>query len=388
MVICVLANGYPNSHNPQIGCFEKEQAIALRKIGHKIYYLYIDFKFSLFKHKIEINHSSENGIDIYGLTGFGFYWFVLVLSYFFNYKYNISFKSRMFEKILGLVLSKKKKPDIIYAHYLYNITYGVHLKNMYRIPLIGIEHWSELMKPKLSSRISYLGNTTYEKVDKLVAVSNSLANAIYDKFKIMPIVVNNMVGEEFVAQTYNAKAKNDGMFSFVAIGSLIPIKGFDILIDAFFKSKLYEKKCKLIIIGEGSERAKLQKQIERLSLTDSIVLVGRKTKTEIITYLQNSNVFVLSSHSETFSVVCIEAMALGLPVIATACGGPEEFVTEEVGLLVQPNDVDSLTEAMNKIYFHYDSFDNENIQNICRDKFAPEYIAKRLTDVFNQLFNK
>jgi glycosyltransferase involved in cell wall biosynthesis len=74
---------------------------------------------------------------------------------------------------------------------------------------------------------------------------------------------------------------------------------------------------------------------------------------EIISHLRESNTFVLSSHVETFSVVCIEALSIGVPVIATACGGPEEFIQRTDGLLVKPGSVDELSSAMLQMYQNY-----------------------------------
>lgn len=115
---------------------------------------------------------------------------------------------------------------------------------------------------------------------------------------------------------------------FVAIGNLIYRKGFDVLINSFKRANLVEKGCELVIIGDGPERENLQKQTELLGVSECVRMVGRKTKEEIINYLQMGNAFVLSSRAETFGVVCIEALSQGLPTIATTCGGPEEFIDE------------------------------------------------------------
>ena len=305
MNICIIANGFPTPDSPQFGCFEKDQAVALKKMGHEVTVIYIDIRFRYFKQKFGITHFVKDGINVYGI-----YWFPFFFIKYLNYQYKDRLKSFMFDKVFRYMLLKQKKPDVLYAHYLYNIAFGVHLKEKYNIPLVGLEHWSALMKNNYSQRIKELGVIAYNKADKLLAVSESLSNTIYKYFKRKPIVLHNMVGQEFIDAQAIQKRKTGDVFTFIAIGSLLPIKGFDLLIEAFDRfQRTNEKKCKLIIIGEGPERVKLQKLIETLSLIDTIKLVGRKTKTEIISYLQNSDIFVLSSHSETFSVGCIEAMA-------------------------------------------------------------------------------
>ena len=244
---------------------------------------------------------------------------------------------------------------------------------------------SVINRPVLPKFALSLGKIAYPKVDKLLSVSESLSVSIEKHFNQKSTVVNNMVSDDFFIERSSRSSNKDSCFHFISVGSLFPIKGFDLLIDAFYKSGLSKKNCKLTIIGGGQEQVKLQSQIERLSLQNNVFLVGRKTKKEIVSYLQNSNVFVLSSHSETFSVVCIEAMALGLPVIATACGGPEEFVTEEVGMLVKTSDVDALALAMNEMYENAHEYNQIKIADFCKSNFAPKVIAEKLIMNFEEV---
>lgn len=96
----------------------------------------------------------------------------------------------------------------------------------------------------------------------------------------------------------------------------------------------------------------------------------------------SAQAFVLASRLETFGVVYIEAMAAGLPVIATACGGPEDFVTEQVGILVPVGNVKALTEAMEQMVMHSGSYDRAEIARYAAKKFAPATIAEQLTSIY------
>ena len=178
--------------------------------------------------------------------------------------------------------------------------------------------------------------------------------------------------------------ERDSKLVFVAIGRLIYGKGFDLLIAAFDKLKLTTDLWELNIIGAGEEHDNLQKQINEASLQNNIHLLGYKSKEEIISFLSKSDVFVLPSRSETFGVVYVEAMALGLPVIATVCNGPEEFVTKTDGLLIPVDDVDALADAIKYMFEHYDQYDRKRIAEDCKDRFSPKVIAQQLTHVFEQ----
>lgn len=379
MKVCIIANGYPTNIEQQWGCFEKDQAVALKKAGHEVSILYVDGRFRNYWRRLGVTYLKDNGINIYGI-----YLFPLSFFSFISYKLSYKIRTFMLEYIFKYMLKNGGKPDVVYAHYLYNIANAANLKEKFGVPLVGIEHWSVLNQNQPSNKILYLGNIAYNKADKILAVSNALAKSIKRIFKKDSLVVNDLVGEEFVNESCEVPSKKS-KFTFIAIGSLIKRKGFDLLIKAFYKSCLCKKKCELIIIGGGREEKGLQALIDFCCLRDSVQLVGRKNKKEIISYLQQSNAFVLSSHVETFSVVCIEAMSQGVPVIATACGGPEEFVTKDVGVLVKPSDVDDLTNAMIGMYENYHLYDNEKIAEYCRNKFAPEVIAKQLTYIFEDV---
>lgn len=135
----------------------------------------------------------------------------------------------------------------------------------------------------------------------------------------------------------------------VGMGRLEPEKGFDRLIKAFH---LIEKDCvgwKMLIVGEGSLRTKLTGLVASLGLQDRIQLPGRVSNPR--TLFQHCGLFVLSSESEGFGLVLVEAMSAGLPVVSFDCDfGPREIITHDVsGVLVPPGDVAALSRAMQKL---------------------------------------
>ena len=132
----------------------------------------------------------------------------------------------------------------------------------------------------------------------------------------------------------------------------------------------------------------MQNLINTLNLEKKVTLLGRKDKDEIIRILSFSNVFVLSSLSENFSVAVIEGLAMGLPVVATLCGGTDECISELNGLLVPVGDVAGLSAAMRQIYENYESYNKEVIAEDCKCKYSPEVIVKKLDKVFKEVVSK
>lgn len=381
MKIFFISRGYPTQNEPQWGCFEKDQADALQALGHEIVFLCIDRRLSLKNITEGFTYSFDDEFHVYNYRS------IIPGSLIRKISANLycTFYGKKLLSLFEKAIKKHGMPDMIFAHYLSNIAISYKIKEKYDIPIIGMEHWSVISKSTLPNDILSLGKLAYPKVDRLLAVSESLSTSIKKHFNQNSIVVNNMVSDDFLIERSSHNMNKDDYFHFVSVGSLFPIKGFDILIDAFAKSGLSKKKCKLTIIGGGKEQRRLQEQINRLSLEDDVILVGRKTKNEIISYLKKSNAFVLSSHSETFSVVCIEAMALGLPIVATACGGPQEFVTKEVGILVEPSDMNALATGMNEMYESSQKYDNDKIAYFCKNNYAPEIIARKLILNFEEV---
>lgn len=383
MKIIIIANGYPSQRDAQWGCFEKDQALALSKVGHQVSVFYTDRRFRLYWRKLGITYFDENGISVYGMYLFPMGWLRDKVSY----KIHQKVVMWMYRKLFQVYSKRKGKPDIIYAHYLWNISYVSDLKIKYGVPIVGIEHWSGMTQEALPPIAHYWASIGYHHADKLLAVSQSLYSHIYKHTGKKSIVVYDMLGQEFVLDKIEKKISG-GAFKFIAVGSLIQRKGFDILIEAFSKSDLAKDRCSVTIIGEGPERKRLESQIADLGLEGRVCLVGRKTKNEIIEYMSHSHAFVLSSRAETFGVICIEALSQGLPNIATMCGGPEEFINKEDGILIEPENVEVMSKALREMYEHFSEYDPVCISEDCRRRFAPQVIATQLTGIFENVVKK
>jgi glycosyltransferase involved in cell wall biosynthesis len=379
MRIVVIANGYPNKHDPQWGCFEKDQAVALKNFGHDVCIMYIDKRFRTYWRKIGQTGFTDNGISVFGI-----FWFPMLRLKNWMPKFHFFLVKRMQERVFNSILKHWGKPDIIYAHYLYNIAFATELKEKYSIPLVGIEHWSELTKSELSPLQRFWGEIAYSKADKILAVSDSLRSHIKRHFDKDSTVVYDMLGQEFVSAPIPEHSLN-GNFTFVAVGSLVQIKCYDLLIEAFRQSGLSQSGCKVVIVGSGQEHDNLKSQIQRANLQDNVMLVGRKNKEDIISILAKSHAFILSSRAETFGVACIEALSQGLPCIATSCGGPEEFINESNGLLIPTKDVAAMATAMKTMYENYSHYDCASIADDTRRRFGPQTIAKQLTEIFEEI---
>ena len=378
MYILVISRGIPSNKDPQWGCFEKDQAEALAAIGHKVVVISVDGRMRFYWRKLGVTKLCIN--DIYYFDIFLFPSNV-IRSICGGLYYKL--KSFQLQYLYRRVLVEFGKPDVIYSHYLLNSYVALDLKNKYDIPLVAIEHWSEINKPILRRDVKKIGSITYNGVDKIISVSESLRQMIFKHFGRDSVVVHNLVGSGF---SYIPICPKD-TFDFVSVGSLIKIKGYDVLINAFAKMPDINRK-RVFIIGDGPERHNLQMMITKLGLGENVFLLGRKGKIEILDVLSKCDVYVSSSHNENFSVSVLEALSIGLPIVATICGGIRECVNDTNGLLVPVNDVDELSFAMMKIQKNIHSYDRVQIAKDFDANFSSESIASKLTDVFKSVVNK
>lgn len=381
MYILLISRGIPSDKDPLWGCFEFDQARALRSIGHKVIVLSVDERVRFYKRKIGLAHKVVDGIDCYN--------YCLLpkkISELFGFNFSSKVSFAHYDFVLKKIIKEHGTPDIIYSHYLTTSYVATLLKKKWNIPLVAIEHWSEINKDKLNSWVRKVGQLTYNSVDRLISVSLSLQDRIVQHFGVNSIVIHNMVGADFFNQ--QNKFNFDGKIKFVTTGRLVYGKGFDLLPRAFAKLNLPKEKWEMNIIGGGEEYDNLQKQINELKLQDNIHLLGQKMKAEVVDILKISNAFILPSRAENFSVAILEALACGLPVISSICGGIRECIFDFNGLLFPVDDVDALADAIKYMFDNYQLYDRQKITEDCKNRFSPEVIAHQLTDVFESVLEE
>jgi glycosyltransferase involved in cell wall biosynthesis len=136
------------------------------------------------------------------------------------------------------------------------------------------------------------------------------------------------------------------------LGRLAVVKGLPILLQSLVSLKeIYPDVC-LTLIGDGSDRVELEKLTEKLDLKDNVKFLGYKSQAEVREQMQLTDIFVLPSFAEGVPVSLMEAMAAGVPVVATQIAGVSELVDNGVsGYIVPPGDPKSLAEKIEKLIF-------------------------------------
>lgn len=373
MYILILSRGYPRKENKVLGIFEMDQAKALKKLGCKVVFLSTDIRSIRRWRKWGYERKNIDGIEIYGMNiPLG------KVAPFIANKVSFLAINYLYKKLV----EEEGKPDILHAHFTHQGYLGSLLKDKYDIPLVVTEHSSHVNKENIRAELVEKGNIAYKNADSLISVSPTLKKRIKDKFGVDSIYIPNIVDTSLFI--YEPREKNKE-FRFVSTGHLIPIKGNETTIRAFYKAFKYDDSVSLTIFGEGNERKKLEALIRDLALGDRIKLMGQTAREDMAKEYKLSDAFVLASRSETFGVSYIEALSSGLPVLATRCGGPEVFVNNGNGILSDVDDVDALAKNMQYLYENVDIFDRQKISDKTREEFSSENIGKKIIKIYETI---
>lgn len=373
MYTLFIARGYPTDKYKTYGIFELDQAKALAKQGVKVVYAALDLRSIRRWRRWGIYKTKIDGVDVYSIN--------LPLG---NIPKQSLKKAYVWalDRLYKKIEKEQGKPDLIHSHFIDPSYAALRLKEKINIPLVVTEHSSKINRDNIDKDLFETANIVYNKADRIISVSEALREKIKKNFGIDSIYISNMVDLETFK--YKTKIKNDG-FNFVSTGNLIEIKRMDMTIEAFYKSFKDDMNVSLKIFGQGTDKEKLQDLIESYNLQDRIKLMGLCDREDIADTFIETDCFVLASRSETFGVAYIEALAMGVPVIATKCGGPEGFVNKENGVLVPVDDVDTLSNTMRYMFENIDKFDREKIAINTKEIFCSETIAKEIISVYKQI---
>lgn len=196
-------------------------------------------------------------------------------------------------------------------------------------------------RPVKRRLLTTLVNAAYKKADALVFQTERAARFFPEKIRRKSVVIPNVVD-------VRVSASEEPKKKIVTAGRLERQKNQAMLIRAFGSFAKIHGDYVLEIYGEGKLREELEKEIKDLGLEKKAFLMGNVP--DVHDKIKDAEFFVLSSEYEGLSNAMLEAMAMGLPVIATDCAGSDEYIKNgENGYVVKRGDVNALADAMNSL---------------------------------------
>jgi glycosyltransferase involved in cell wall biosynthesis len=240
------------------------------------------------------------------------------------------------------------KPEVVNCHFIdFRSIYFAILKPFFNYKLVLTCHGSDIVQPSRldQSVLPFL----FWASDHVVGVSSFLVEKAsrFANIAKKSTTIYNGIDVEFWSST-----DRDGTPPpvIISVGSLVSVKGHDILVDAFKYVQSRLPDSELVLVGSGEMEKPLKKQAESLGLAENVTFTGWLEKREIRRFHERASVFALPSRSEGLGIALLEAMAAGLPCVAADVGGIPEVISDStVGTLVPPNDSEALAHALLEI---------------------------------------
>ena len=281
--------------------------------------------------------------------------------------------------------------DLIHAHFTWSSGYvGARLKEKYGVPFVITAHGEDIYSLPFKDavwrkNIEYVLNTA----DAIITVSRSNLECIrkLDVDTPVHVIPNGFKEDLFCPKEMSECRRMLGLPKerriILTVGIYEEVKGQKYLVEAVSQIIREKKDILCVMIGFGTERLALEKQIRSLGLEDHIILAGKKPHNEIPLWINACDFFVLPSLNEGNPTVLFEALGCGKPFVGTKVGGVPEIITSEVyGLLVNPADPEDLKV---KILMALDrTWDREAIRAYA-EQFTWENIAKKIQGVYTQV---
>lgn len=374
--------------------FQKDQIEEASKYFNKVYVLVrykpITILANLLKIKFLQKYREENCIDLHDLPKnieiFKTTVFYVPIDPFYKMLGELHFK-----KALKVIQKNNLKFDIIHSHFIWSSGYvGMKLSEMFNVPFVVTGHgydvyllpfksnsWKEIFEKILNRANNILTVSSYNKgfIEKLVE----------DKTKIY-VAYNGISPKLFYPMNKNEARMELDIDSSkrvcVSVGNIIRVKGHEDLIRAIsMLPREYNDVC-LYIVGSGHLRSKLENLARQLNVSERIFFVGVKPHSEIVKWMNIADLFVLPSHKEGASVVTLESLACGIPVIGTKVGiVPEVIHSDDYGFTCDIEDPKGLSEAIQKGLSK--DWDKEKIA-----KYGSQFTWEKTTDTIAKIYSK
>jgi len=375
-----LPSWYVQKEIPLNGCFFKEQALALKKEGVQMGIVYPEIRplkelslTLLCKNRFQLSHNEEEGIPVMRKHGWNLYPSLI--------QQQMRAWISQAERLFADYRKKYGSPDLIHAQS--SIWAGIAASEIHKktgIPYFITEHrdgfvtQNVLKTPYAQCWSTPILTKAFDQAVNVIAVSQPLQRAL-SAYTHHPLhVIPNSVDTDLFCPRERRESKP---FCFLTVGNLELRKNIAMLLHAFKECENSE----LVIVGDGPEKGRLMALAKELGIASRVQFRGAMPRKQMPAIFQEADAFVLASRNESFGVVCIEALATGIPVISTRCGGPEGIINESTGVLVENNHCAELAHAMRTLK----AFDSQTIRQYALREFSSRAVARKHLELYQTL---
>ncbi len=376
MHVLVFGRTLPTEKSGSLGLFEFEQARALAAYA-QVGYIFLETDSILTNRKIRKIQENYRGIDTIGAY--------FPLGRFLGSLYDHS-RFKLFKKLFQDYRTAHGKPDLIHVHFP-TMVLTHEIIDFIRdqdIELVLTEHWSRVQEKKISAKQAAVLKHAVAAAKMTICVSQGLKDSIQEltgnKSGDKLTVIGNMIAEEFF-QAYERDKKPAADFAFTFIGSLKEIKRADLLITSFLDLFKDTKSVKLNIVGDGPERKALAGLAKRGS-AGQVKFWGSLPQDKVFEVLTRTDVYVSASHYESFGVPFIEALAMGIPVIASSNLPIVAYLDESRGVVFADDSREDLSRQMQYMYENIGKYRPESVRAGIFENFNGDQLARKLIAIY------
>jgi glycogen synthase len=296
-----------------------------------------------------------------------------------------------FPQPLARIISTER-PHIVHVHFADSAIVGVLAGKLFGRPTI-VHGYRDDVDPEKSLKIRLLRAFAFQFTDKIILNSSAardLALQCGAPAKKCLVLYNSANESRYINTISREEARRRlrlpaNIPILLGVGHLIKRKGFDYLVQAASQLQI---PIQIIIVGEGEERANLESMIAKQGLESKVRLWGQSRGDDLMLLYKAADIFVHPALHEGHAMVLLEAMASGLPIIATEVSGNVETVRSGVnGLLVPPQSPDSLMAAILRLVEDPSLRERRarNSLQVYQENFSEERQLRELAEIYNSL---
>jgi glycosyltransferase involved in cell wall biosynthesis len=279
---------------------------------------------------------------------------------------------------------------VIHAHTaLLDGAAAAELKAKFDVPLVLTEHTGPL---SVITRTRHMRRRVHRALlnsDRVVAVSNALARTIRQTFPELNLsidIIPNGVDERLFAVVPQLPVPSLQK-TILWIGSFDPLKRPLLALEAFAAIAKRRPEFNLHFIGRGSLEAVMRREVERLGLGRRVRIDDYYDRVKLAGVMSRASMLMVTSIVETFSLVTIEALSSGVPVVSTRCGGPEDILVEPWLGRLSEDSLEALTAALLEITSTLADFPAERMRAYAVDRFGMNVVAKRYIALYQAVMS-
>lgn len=285
------------------------------------------------------------------------------------------------------------KFDIIHSHVALPDGYaGMVINKKYNAQHVVTIHGQDFQNTMYrNDKCKYELFKVLNNVDRIITVSNKLKEMVKgENFYSKITTVNNGIDEDIILKSYIEGQQRDEI-KIISVSNLKETKGIQYNLYALSELVKKYENIHYDIIGDGEYRFKLENLVDELSLRPFVSFLGKKEHVEVISLLNNYDIFSLPSYKEGFGMVYIEAMAQGLPVIGIKGEGISDVIENGVnGFLVEGKNKEELVGVLEKLISDKDMriAVGKNALKTVKENFTWKKNAQNVVKIYKQLINR